>query len=394
MPQNHFIHKLLAYTALLLLALSTLACSSQSKNQHHASQEPSEYPVLAVSPLSVTTESEYPTTVRGKLDVEIRPQVSGQIVRLAVDEGMKVRKGQLLFEIDPVQYRERVNAAEAAVKVAESTVATAQLTVNNNTQLSEGNVIGPYTLQTSENALLTAKAGLAQAKAQLVAAQQSLAFTRVTSPTDGIVGSIPFRVGSLVSPSMAQPLTTVSDISEVYAHISLSERDLLVLTKEKQTTEEMISSTPPVDLFLLDGTPFAHKGKLATLSGNVDLATGTINARILFPNPEGILRSGSSAIVSIPTHLDNVYELPLRSIYHIQERSFVYLVDSENVVHSKEIKSIDRQNGKTAIVTDGLSSGDRIVLDGIITLREGMTIRPTNPKDELASSLPHPAVKE
>ena len=366
----------------LMAALIVVGCSGKGAQgrggKPGAGGQPGEYPTFTVSASSVPVEDRYPATLKGKLDVEIRPQVSGQIVRLAVDEGARVRKGQTLFVIDQVQFQEQVNAASAAVRVAESNVATAKLTVENNRQLADNNVIGAYAMQTSENALATAEAQLAQAKAQLVSARKNLSFTNITSPTDGIVGSIPFRVGSLVGPTMAQPLTTVSNISEMYAYISLSERQLLSLTHGGNTLEEALAAMPPVSLELLDGTPYPEKGAFTTVSGVINPATGSVDVRVLFPNSSGKLLSGSTGTVIIPTVIENGILVPQSSVYQIQERSFVYVVDAQNIVHSTEVTVTDANDGKNFIVSEGLKAGDTIVTDGLITLKDGAEIVPAN----------------
>ena len=345
-----------------------------------------EYPVITVSTGDVPVSDRYPATLKGKLDVEIRPQVSGQIVRLAVDEGAKVRKGQTLFVIDQVQFQEQVNAAQAAVRVAETAVATAKLTRDNNRQLSDNNVIGAYAMQTSENALATAEAQLAQAKAQLTAARKNLSFTNITSPTDGVVGSIPFRVGSLVGPTMAQPLTTVSNISEMYAYISMTERQLLQFSQNGATISEAIHNMPPVTLELLDGSQYPEKGTLSTVSGVINPATGSVDVRVLFPNASGTLLSGSTGTVIIPTVVKDGILIPQSAAYQIQERSFVYTVDDQNTAHSKEVTITDANDGKNYIVTEGLSAGDKIVTDGLISLKDGMTIVPVTPDEYLSGS--------
>lgn len=197
------------------MCLSFTSCGKQGQNGSQMIGEPA---VVSVSSSNVELISSYPAVIKGKQDVEIRPQVSGFITRLAVDEGSVVRKGQTLFIIDPVQYEEAVNAARAAVNVAKANMATAELTAQNKRELAKNNIIGAYDLQMAENSLLSSKALLAQATAQLVNAEKNLSYTRVSSPSDGVVGTIPFRVGSLVSPSIVTPLTTVSDISEMYAY--------------------------------------------------------------------------------------------------------------------------------------------------------------------------------
>lgn len=361
-----------------LASIALLLTGCGDKEQKQQAETLGEYPVAEVQAEDLNIDARYPATIKGKLDVEIRPQIAGQIVRLAVDEGASVKRGQTLFVIDPVQYREQVNAARAAVRVAETSVKTAQLTVDNNRQLADGNIIGPYAMQTSENALATAQAQLAQAKAQLATAEKNLSFTNVTSPTTGVVGAIPYRVGSLVSPSMPKPLTTVSDISEMYAYFSLTERQLLQLTQGGSSIEAMLEEMPPLRLVLLDGSTYPHEGKIATVSGILDPVTGSINARVLFPNPDKTLLSGSTGTVVVPTIIKNGIRIPQRCVYQIQERTFVYLVDDQNVVHSTEISVQDQNDGQHYIVTEGLKAGDTIVLDGIITLRDGAKIQRKN----------------
>lgn len=366
------------------LALLIGACG---KTAGEESGSGGEYPVATVQTTTIPVETKYPASIKGKLDVEIRPQISGQIVKLAVDEGATVQKGQTLFVLDQVQYREQVNAAQAAVRVAETAVATARLTAENNRRLADGKVIGPYALQTSENALATAEAQLAQAKAQLTSAEKNLSFTIITSPTSGVVGAIPFRVGSLVSPTMTKPLTTVSDISEMYAHISLTERELIELTtgEERRPADSVLIETPPVKLQLLNGATYPYEGKVSTISGVIDPMTGSVNVRILFPNPDKTLLSGSTGTVVIPDIIENGIQIPQRSVFRIQERAFVYTVDDNNVVHSTEIAVRDQNDGQHYIVTEGLKPGDTIVLDGIITIKEGQTIRPTTQADDPSS---------
>ena len=366
-----------ALTTMMMAAAFISGCAGKGAGGGKpGAGQPGEYPTMTVTASAVPVENRYPATFKGRLDVEIRPQVSGQIVRLAVDEGARVRKGQTLFVIDQVQFQEQVNAAKAAVRVAETNVATARLTRDNNRRLADGNVIGAYALQTSENALATAEAQLAQSKAQLVSAQKNLSFTNITSPTDGVVGSIPFRVGSLVGPTMAQPLTTVSDISEMYAYMSLTERQLLAFAREGSGEAKSPESMPAVSLELLDGSLYPHQGTVSTVSGVIDPATGSVSVRVLFPNPDGTLLSGSTGTVIIPRVIEGGILIPQRSVYQIQERSFVYVVDGEQVVHSTEVQISDANDGKNYIVTSGLKEGDIIVTDGLISLKDGMKIKP------------------
>ena len=207
------------------------------------------------------------------------------------DEGSSVQKGQTLFVIDPVQYEEAVNVAKAAVEVAKANVATAELTAKNKRQLEQKNIISKFDLQTAENALASSEAALAQAKAQLTNAEKNLSYTQVTSPVNGVMGKVPFRVGSLVSPSMTTPLTTVSDISEMYAYFSMTEKQLLDLIRQDSTSSKILEKMPPVSLTTADGRPYSQQGKIETISEVIDQTTGSVSVRATFSNPQRLLRS-------------------------------------------------------------------------------------------------------
>lgn len=367
--------RLIGLVALAVAALLPLSGCDTKKGGQGQQADGTTYTVRELKEQQITLPSIYPATLRGKLDVEIRPQVAGPITQVAVDEGAKVHKGQLLFVLDQVQFQEAVNAAKAAVAVAESQVATAELTAKNNRQLASENIIGDYALQSSENQLATAKASLASAKAQLASAQKQLSYTRVVSPTDGVVGSIPYRVGSLVSPQMPQSLTSVSDISEMYAHFSITERQFLALSRAHEGLKEGISSIGGIELRLIDGTLYPHKGVLETVSGVLNPTTGSLNVRVLFPNPDRILLSGATGEVIIPNVIENAIEVPQLATFQLQKNSFIYVVDNEGNVTARGIELLPQNDGQNYIVTSGLSAGDKVVLDGAVTLREGMKIK-------------------
>lgn len=322
----------------------------------------------------------FPATIKGKTDIDIRPQVSGFITKVHVDEGQHVRKGQLLFTLDQVQFQAAVDQAQAQVNSARSAVETAQLTANSKQHLFDRNIISEYENQLAKNALSQAKAQLATAEAALVSARKNLAYTEVTSPSDGVIGSIPNREGSLASPSMAQPLTTVSDNNEVYAYFALNEKDILNLTNNgEQTLAECIAAMPEVELRLADGTIFPAKGKVATVSGVINSSTGTATVRALFPNSNGMLRSGSTGQILIPTVEDEVIIIPQRATFEIQDRKFVYVVNDSNKVVSTPITVATQNDGKNFVVTSGLTPGQRIAVEGVgSTLREGLVIQPTD----------------
>jgi membrane fusion protein (multidrug efflux system) len=314
---------------LILLAASCIALLSSCGGG--SSQSGANARKIAVMTVSTTTShltNSYPATIKGKQDVDIRPMVSGFITHLHVDEGSIVRRGQVLFTIDQTQYQAAVNQAKAAVESAKASVATQQLTVDNRRRLNEKNITSDYDLQMQENQLASAKASLAQAEAALANAQKNLQYTTVTTPTDGVVGQIPYRLGSLVSPSSAQPLTTVSDLSNMYAYFSMTERELLEMT-ESNGADDIIKSFPEVRLQLIDGSMYGETGHVETISGDIDMTTGSVNLRALFPNPKKVLRRGSTVNVVFPNDLDNIILVPQSATFEVQDKRFVYLLQSD-----------------------------------------------------------------
>lgn len=322
--------------------------------------------------------STYPATIKGKTDIQIRPQVSGFITKVHVDEGQHVTKGQVLFTIDQVQYQAAVDQAQSAVNSAKTAMETARLTAEKKQYLYNKNIISEYENQLAKNQLAQAESQYASAQAALVNAQKNLSYTEVTSPSDGVVGSIPDREGSLASPSMVNPLTTVSDNGEVYAYFSLNEKDILNITNNGEyALNTRIAEMPEVDLRLADGTIYPIKGKVATVSGVIDNTTGAATVRALFKNNNGMLRSGSTGQILIPQVEENVIIIPQKATFEIQDRRFAYVVNDSNIVKSVPIEVSPINDGKTFIVTSGLQPGQRIAIEGVGNkLRDGMTISP------------------
>lgn len=366
--------------------LSTVVCLllfSCGKKQQSGFNMVKEYPVATLQPTSVELSTSYPATIKGRQDIEIRPNVSGFITKLCVDEGASVRKGQLLFVIDPVQYEEAVKVAEANVKVAEANVATAQLTANNKAELAKKNIISEYDKQMAFNTLASQKAVLAQAQAQLINAKQNLSYTKVVSPSDGVVGTIPLRVGSLVSPGSVTPLTTVSDNSEMFAYFSMNEKQILELARQ-HGANNLVKNLPEVQLRLSDGTIYGKKGKIATISGIIDQTTGSSNLRAAFQNPDLLLRSGNTGDVLVPIKADSAILVPQAATYEMQDKRFVYIVQDDSTVKNTEIEILNINDGKNFVVTSGLKAGDKIVLEGAGTLKDGAQIKPISPEEAAA----------
>ena len=366
---------------MMLAAVALLP--SCSKNQQQMQMSAPEIATLTIAPQTAALQSTFPATIKGKTDIDIRPQVTGFITKVHVDEGDHVRKGQVLFTLDQVTFQAAVDQARAAVNNAQTAVNTAKMTADSKKSLFDKNIISEYEYQLSQNSLAQAQSQLANAKAALASAQKNLAYTVVTAPSDGVVGTIPNREGSLASPSSAQPLTTVSDNSEVYAYFSLTEKDLLKLSGEgKQSIDAAIKAMPEVQLRLSDGTLYPITGKVATVSGVIDNSTGSSSVRALFKNPTGLLRSGGTGQIIIPDDKQDVIVIPQKATFELQDRRFAYVVNDSNKIVSTPITIDANNDGKTFVVTSGLQPGQRIAVEGVGSkLSDGMVITPVAPKE-------------
>lgn len=366
---------------LLVCCLALLSSCGQGNKSTGSAPE---IAVMEVNTTTANLTNSYPATIKGKQDVEIRPMVSGFITKLHVDEGAVVRKGQVLFTIDPVQYQAAVQTAKATVETAKAALSTQELTTANKRELNKKQIISDYDLKMSENQLAQAKATLAQAEAQLINAKNNLSYTQVTSPSDGVVGTIPYRVGSLVSASIATPLTTVADISEMYAYFSMTERQLLSMIREGGTMKEILDKMPDVQLQLIDGTMYADSGRVETISGVIDQTTGSVNMRALFPNNHNILRSGGTGNVVFPNPLHDVIMIPQSATTEIQDKRFVFVLQADNTLKNTEIKVFTLDDGKYFYVTEGLKKGEKIAIEGVQSLKDGQAVTPITPADKEA----------
>ena len=326
----------------------------------------------------ITLNTKASATIRGRQDIDVYPQVGGTLQRLCVTEGQVVKKGQPLFIIDQVPYQAALNTAEAALKAAEAQEATATLNYESRKKLHEQEVVSDFDLQTTYNTLLTAKASVAQAKAQVVNARNSLSYTVVKSPADGVVGPLPYRQGALVSSAMPQPLTTVSDNSEMYVYFSINESQLLKMIRESGTLEKAIETMPEVTLQLVDGSEYEMKGRVESASGVVDRSTGSVQLRAVFANPNHMLHSGSSGNIIIPMEYKDVIAIPATAAVQTQDKFRVCTVDEKGAAHGQLISILPQNNGQQFIVTEGLSEGAEIVADGANMVREGQIVKNVN----------------
>lgn len=339
-----------------------------------ATMGPGEYAVMTVATTDREIPSNYSATIRGRQDIDIYPQVSGTISQVCVTEGQNVSKGQTLFIIDQVPYKAALRTAEANVEAAKAGVATAQLTYDSKKELFARNVVSQYDLSTANNNLLTAKAQLAQAEAQRVNAANNLSYTVVKAPANGVVGTLPYRVGALVSASIPQPLTTVSDNSEMYVYFSMSENQLLNLTRRYGSIAATLKNMADVQLLLNDGSTYDQTGRVESISGVIDTSTGSVSLRAAFPNPNGLLHSGGAGNVILPSIFKDCIVVPQGATFELQDKVYVYkIVDGKATSSMIDVEKIS--NGREYIVRSGLTPGDVIVAEGVGLLREGTPIR-------------------
>ena len=358
------------------LLLAAVAVVFASCGGQQGQMGDNEYAVRTIETQSTELQTSYPAVIRGVQDVEIRPMVSGFITKMHVKEGQTVKKGQVLFEINRVTYEAAARQAKAAVNSAAAQLNTSKLTYENNQKLFANNVIGTYELQSSKNAYENAQAALAQAKANYASAKQNLDYCYVTSPANGVVGDLPYRVGALVSASSAEPLTTVSDINTMQVYFAMTEKDVLDMTKTKGGLHAAISEYPAVKLQLADGTTYGHDGNVAAVSGVIDQATGSVSMRADFPNPDHLLKSGGSGSIVVPHVSTGAIVVPQDAVVQVQDRYFVYILGGDNKVKYSPVTVNPNNDGKNYIIESGLKAGDKIVVSGVTTLKDGMQITP------------------
>lgn len=351
-----------------LLGLLTACTQSGGTSQEGG------YKTMTVKKENRLLTNSYSAVVKGRQSVEIRPQVSGTITDICVKEGAKVQKGQVLFVIDQVPYQAALQTAVANVKSAEAAVATARLTSDSKEELFKEKVVSDFDRQTARNSLLEAEASLAQAKAAETNARNDLSYTVVRSPVNGVADMSSYRVGALVNSSITTPLLTVSDDEEIYVYFSLTENQILSLVRQYGSVEKALAGMPKVSLLLSDGTTYAHEGTVDAISGTIDTETGAISLRAVFPNPEGMLRNGSTATLVLPYTKNDVLVVPQEATFEIQDKVYVYKVNKEGKAESAQMTVFPLNNGQEYIVESGLQEGDVIVAEGAGLIQENTQI--------------------
>lgn len=336
-----------------------------------------DYAVLILQPRSVITHNDFPATIQGQAVIEIRPMVDGYLQEIYVQEGATVTKGQLLFKIKNPQYEQAVITANAAIKIAVADVSAAKMNVEKVRPLVEKDIVSKYELEAAQYTQQSKEASLAQAYATLANANTNAGYTILRSPQNGIISSIPYKIGALVNSTTAQPLTTLSDIGNVFAYFSINEKQLLSFLNNTtgNTLQEKLNTLPQATLLLADGTAYPLKGKIETASGIIATETGSVSFKVTFPNPMGIIHSGASATVRVPRTNDSALLVPQSASYEIQDKQFVYLLRDSKRVFSTAITSKPTDNGQFLIVQSGLMPGDKVVINAT-NLKDSTVIIP------------------
>lgn len=358
---------------ILQLGLAALLCAACSQSQQQETTDAGEYNLMTLKPEDKSLSVSYSAVLQGRQDVEVRPQISGTITQVCVEEGARVRKGQVLFVIDQRSYKAALEKATAAVSAAKAALATAEQDLKGKQILHDDKVISDFELQTAKNDYESARAALQQAMADEHSAQTDLSYTEVRSPADGFAGMTSYRVGALVSASQAEPLITVSDNSQMYAYFSMTENQALEMTAQYGSLDSALLAFPEVSLKQNDGSTYERKGKIDVISGMVDTTTGTVSLRAVFDNSGRKLLSGSSANVVVPYDWKDCIVIPQEATYELQNKIFAFkVVDGKAVSTAIEVFAVN--DGKAYIVTSGLKAGDVIIAEGAGLIKDGTPV--------------------
>lgn len=350
--------------------MTTMLVSCGNKNRQTPEGRAQSYQTMTIALTDKTVTNSYSASIKGKQDIDIYPQISGTVSAVCVTEGQHVKKGQKLFIIEQGTYYAALNQAIANVQAAEASLASSQLAYDSKESLYRDAVISEYELLTARNALANAEANLAQAKAQEASARTNYNYTFITSPADGVVGNLPYFQGALVSSAISQPLTTISDNSEMYVYFSITEKQLLALSREYGSTAKALKKMPEISLQLSDGSEYDKTGKIESISGVVDKSTGSTSLRAIFPNSDGLLHSGFSGTVKMPSVYKDCVVIPQSATTEIQDKIFVYKV-VDGKAQSTQIQVVATDSGTEYVVMEGLQAGDVVISTGAGLVRNG-----------------------
>lgn len=373
---SKFITQWLFWGLLFTAAMAFYRCSSPTSAATVTGAPPS-LPVITLTDAPVTTSQDFTASIQGLKDIEIRPQVKGILQQIYVDEGDHVDAGQLLFRIDARPYQETLNQAKANLASAQASQQAALINVNRLTPLVSNHVVSDIELQTAKATYAQAKAEVASARSSVSSAKINLGFTDITAPSDGYIGSIPLKKGSLVGDGTASLLTVLSETDQMHVYFSMSERDFLHFKAnyKGQTIEEKIKHMPAVSLLLSDNSLYPEKGKVELVEGRFDKQLGAINFRAVFPNENGLLRSGNTGKIRLPSESVNGVIIPQGATFELQDKVFAFQLNDSNTVQSVPLQ-VALKKGNYYVLKGGLRTGDKVVLTGLGRLSNGMMIEP------------------
>ena len=338
-------------------------------------ETPSSFETMTVKKSDIELPYKFSARMKGQNDVTVTPQVSGQLMKIAVTEGQQVKKGQTLFIIDSRNAQLELEAAQANLQAAQAAENSAKLEYESNKNLFEKRIVSSYMLNNSENAYKQAQASVAQAKAAVNRAKVNLGFCTITATVSGVIGEIPVRVGDQVSP-MTQ-LTMLSGNTTMDAEISVTEALIESMVQEgvkAADIEKHLSNLPPATFVMKNGTEYPHKGRVVSLTGIVNAATGSLTAKVSFPNPDGHLYSGIQGTVVMSFAENDVIVIPQNAVVRLQDKSIVYKVQADSTATAIDVTTQDTGNGKDFIITSGLNVGDKIVTTGANNVTEGLRV--------------------
>ena len=383
------VKKINSVIAIALAALSLLLLNSCSQAPVAAATNapPPSFEVGEIHNSSITTYQEYPASIEGTVNVEVRPQVSGALAKVYIDEGAFVQAGQPLFKINDQPYRAQLNNALASLHASEAAIITSQLEIDKLTPLVQNKVVSDYQLKAAKAAYQIAKANIEQAKANVSTAQINLGYTLIKAPVSGYIGRLLKKQGSLVSPQDVEALTQLSDVHDVHVYFALGEKDFVSFKEQYAgaTIADKLKHLPLVDLLLSDNSAYAKKGKIDMIDGQFDKNTGAITVRATFPNPQGLLRSGNTGKVRLSLQHNNVLVVPIAATVEMQDKVFVFAVADSNKVKKVPINIVGK-SGTGYIVNEGVKTGDLVVLSGMDLLKEGQVITPNKVAEKVAKN--------
>ncbi len=358
---------------MVLIGTATIGCSKKEEAPQAAAPA---LDVVQATTKDVVGYTLFPATIQGKINNDVRAKIQGYIQEVYVHEGQVVSKGQPLFKLEANNLAETASAAKSGIAVAQANVNVAQVEVDKLIPLVQKNIISNVQLETAKANLASAKSMLAQAKANFGSASANVDYSVVRAPISGIVGQLPLKKGSLVGPTDQMALTTIADISSVYAYFSMNEKEYFQFLNEAPGASlgEKIKNLPQVELELADGSIYSEKGKIETVSGQIDAATGTVQFRVAFTNPNKLLSNGNSGTIRLPKKYTNVLVVPEVASYEQQGKINVYKVVKDTAVST--VVDVTARVDNMIIVKQGIKEGDVIVVSGVGSLRNKTAIKP------------------